>query len=191
MAENVFIPLCDCDQSAFIAIPDISESCPPDGVFSEVEYILLSDSTQSPIVAPTDWNLQADWDAVVDNAAPDGTKIKKLIGIGNVTASDPATRIMPAFVEIVGETTYTLTFTLKAITPEIYNFLQNLENCPALPRLWFITVGGYMFGTNDGIVLSKKLAPFVLNEGQDSYEEYQLILSWKAKTRPERIVSPI
>lgn len=191
MADNEFIVPCVCDESPFIAIDDISLNCPADGIYSEIQYLLLADSTQSPAVVPTDWTLALDWAAVIDNATVDGTKIKQLVGIGNVASGEPTARLMPGRRTVYGETTYTLTFTLKSITATIYTFLQKLENCPSLPIFWFVTTGGYMFGAPTGIVASTKRFPFTLAEGEDSYEEYQIILEWKAQTRPLRIVSPV
>ena len=191
MADNLFIPACDCDGSAFSALPTQNINCPFDAFQSEIQGILLSDTSQPTPPTPADWNLEADWDAVIDNADATGAKIKYLLGIGNVTSGEPTVRIMPGFRNIFGETTYTLTFNLLDMDPQIHTFLQNLENCPSMPRIWFITVDGIMFGAPTGIVTSSKRFPFVLNEGEDSYETNQLIFEWKAKTRPMRITSPI
>jgi hypothetical protein len=191
MADNEFIIPCLCDDSAFITITDVDPDCPPIGDLSEVVYLLLSDTSQAVPPVPADWTLPADWAAVIDNAVNDGTKIKKLIGVGRVESGEPTTRLMPAHKTIYGETTYTLTFRLKSPDQTLYDFLQKLENCPSLPNFWFVTVGGYMFGAPEGIVSASMRPVFALAEGEDSYEEYDIIINWKSRTRPLRIASPV
>jgi len=191
---NDFIPDLDC-ASPFIAIDAPDENCPDSGDLSEVKYILLADSaTLTPAQVSTllpDWTDSADWAAAIDNAAVDGSKIKQLLVIGNVTTAEPSTRQMPAHKVSYGEAVSTLTATVKTVPDNLYSFLNKMRVSSALPYLWFVTVGGKMFGSPTGIELDSKNIPFALAEGLDSYEEYQIIFTWKAKAAPLRIDSPI
>ena len=191
MPDNQFIAACACDGTGFSALPEQNINCPLDAFQSEIVGIALSDTSQAVPPVPLDWTLAVDWDLVIDNTDATGARIKYLLGIGNVTSGEPAVRVMPGFRSIYGEATYTLTFNLLDMSAEIHTWLQNMENCPSLPLLWFVTVDGIMFGAPTGIVTSSKRFPFVLNEGEESYETNQIILEWKAKTRPMRITSPI
>jgi hypothetical protein len=189
--DNEFIPILDCDESAFITIEDINENCQANGDLSQIKYLLLSDSTQNPPVLPLDWTDPIEWAAVIDNSVNNGTKIKQLLGIGGVEEAPGAERDMPAHKTVFGENTYTLTFRIASPTQAVYNFLQKMEASRALPYFWFVTVDGIMFGSPVGIVSSSKRTPFKLDAAKDAYEEYEIILTWKSYTRPLRIVSPI
>lgn len=189
--ENEFIPLLNCDDGQFLPIPEGDIDCPPDNLLSEVQTIYISDLANNGAVYPATWTLTASWTAVIDNAG-DSTKIKYLNGKGSVTQADPTERIRAGHRKSYGESQYTLTFTLDDSSQLTYEQLQYMEASSAMVRLWFKTVGGAMFGAPQGIICNVKRTPFVLNEGEEAYEQYQIILGWKSKTRPVRLaVSPI
>jgi hypothetical protein len=189
MSDNLFRPICNCADVGTPEIEDISEQCPPDSIFSEVQRIFISDGIEHP--EPVDWTNAANWTSILDNTNTDGTKIKWLRVIGNVAFTKGGEILNPGHVKTTLENTYVLDATITGVTALIYEFLATLENCPSLPYIWFETVGGYLFGMQAGIKLTEKTLPFELAEGEDAYERYHLIMSWKSKTRPLRIVSPV
>lgn len=197
MPNNEFITPLGCT-SPYITIDNVDEDCQELAPLSEVKYLLLSDGTQSPLVVPTDWTLTADWGLVIDNAQNDGTKIKQLLGIGNVEVGDPAVVQMAAHKSNQGETTYTLTYDVMVAAPTtaagdpLANFLRRIQASQVKSNFWFVTMGDIMYGSPTGIVPESFVVKGPqLDRGVDARELWQIIITWKAQTAPLRIPSPI
>jgi hypothetical protein len=194
MANN-FVPDLGC-ATPWQLIVDVDLNCPDDGSLSEIQYVLLADSVQYPtaaslLVALPDWTMAADWTAFIDNAEAVGVKAKQLVGVGNVATGAASTRQMPGLKQSKGEAVSTLSFNLKSLPDSIYTFLNKLRSSSALPYIWLVTVGGKMFGSPSGINLDSMEIPFALAEGADSYEEQVLTMTWKSKSAPLRIATPV
>ena len=56
--------------------------------------------------------------------------------------------------------------------------------------MWFGTVGGYLYGGNEGIIVGTD-ANLVLNSGENDFEQRIMELSWDNRYTPERCLSPI
>lgn len=193
--SNIFIPELGC-ATDWSAIDDIDINCPDDGTLSEVQYVLMADTTFYNTAASvsglvSDWTSSVEWVDAIDNSSALSTKAKQLVGVGNVSTAAPSTRQMPGHKQSMGEAVSTLSFKLMSLPDSIYDFLNNLRATASLPRIWLVTVGGKMFGGPAGIELDSLSIPFALAEGVDSYEEQVVTMNWKAKTAPLRIASPV
>ena len=193
--SNIFIPDLGC-ATDWSAIDDIDINCPDDGTLSEVQYVLMMDTTHFPALGNVlsllpDWTDSGDWIGAIDNSSATGFFAKQLVGVGNVSTAAPSTRQMPGHKQSMGEAVSTLSFKLMSLPDSIYDFLNNLRATASLPRIWLVTVGGKMFGGPAGIELDSLSIPFALAEGVDSYEEQVVTMNWKAKTAPLRIASPV
>ncbi len=190
--DNIFSVVCPTDcTSTWIGIEDLDPSCGAGLARSEVNFLYLMHPTLG--VGPSDWTDASAWAAVIDNSDATGVKVKALPVVGNVPAEErPDIPLSNGFIA-KGEGTFTLTAKIQPLTPDLYDFLRAFQ-CPGTPppKFWFTDRGGNMFGKDvEGIQAKSITVNFILEEGDESYEYANIILTWDAQTFPDRIVSPI
>ncbi len=192
MADNVFIALQNCAAGQMLVVPNHDVDCPPELALSEVQRIVISDLANNQAIYPVDWTVTGagGWADVLDNTVASG-KCHYFYGKGSLAQADPEETLRAANRKSYGESQYTLTFSIDSSEQQVYDQLQFFESSPANLRLWFETIGGYLFGSPTGIICNIKRTPMNLAEGENAKEIYQIILGWKSRMRPIRIASPL
>lgn len=185
-------PTCDeCDE---LELPPFvfNDDCDPESEESEICDILFTvEDPENPGTAlggPTDWTQTADWTAAIDNTAAD--KVRKLTGIGDLPEPEQEIRIVSKRRKVMGLKNFTLNHTIDDVTDENYNAARELE-CGGVVRLWLRTLGGRLYGGQEGIRASITKANMPLDRGQNTFERIELQFQWEHSCHPPRIADPI
>lgn len=136
-----------------------------------------------------DWQNPAEWATRLSNSSTNANAIRYIKGTGAL----PEATVQTITYQVnktknIGKTR-TLTFTVEEANLTIHDLFRHFE-CGGQYRWWFRTVGGRLYGGNDGIT-ADQAANLVLNSGPEDYEQRTLALSWDAKFMPEATNSPI
>jgi hypothetical protein len=166
------------------AIEEVDVNCQIAPLKSEVYTLLLQDATLGAGVA--DWTDLADWGTAIDNADTGGTKVRQLLGVGNVAAPERTVVEMAGHRDKNVVSLYTLVFKVTSLTPQLRDFLRKFQCDTNDPKFWYATVGGIMYGKDvTGIQSSNITVDFVLESGRDAYEYANITLQWQAQTDPD------
>lgn len=190
--ENNFI-VCpnDCDTPLAVAVENVDPSCPPAPTLAEIDTLLLMHPTLG--VPPTDWAVAGagGWADVIDNSDLTDVKIKQLSVIGTIAAPERPEIIMPAQTKIQGVGTYSARFEVRSLSDGIYDYLQKLQCGGVKPNIWYTSLGGYMYGQNDGIETTSITVNFIKESGEEAYDYAEILIEWRSKTDPLRIDNPL
>jgi len=190
--DNIFSVVCPTDcTSTWVAIEDLNPACAGPLAKSEVNYLYMM--LPETGIGPADWTDAQAWSDVIDNSDTTGKFVKALPVVGNLPAEERADIPLSNGYVAKGDGTFTLTAKVQPLTDGLLEWLKILQ-CPgtSLPKFWFTDRGGHMFGKDVvGIQTKSVAANVILEEGDESYEYANIILTWEAATFPDRIVSPI
>jgi hypothetical protein len=140
---------------------------------------------------PTDWTATADWATAIDNSDLTDVNVKQLSVIGSIPEPERPEIIMPAQTIIYREGTYTATFQVRSLPDGVYEYLQKLQCGRIKPKFWYTSLGGYMYGSPEGIQSSSIQVNFIKETGTEAYDSANIVLQWKAETEPLRIDNPL
>lgn len=172
----------DCAVLNFPAI-DVDQDCTAfDITESEVCGVLIVQDGNYP----TDWESAAAWEMVINNAGTTAADGKYLVGRGGVPVPDKETVELPKKVDRTIRRTYTLNMNVLNMSDQHYEFLRAAQCGDTSVRVWFETVGGFLYGGASGIEPKMIDADMPLNEGRDSYQQGTLIISWEADGDADR-----
>lgn len=179
-----------CDQCpencASADLPNVLFNDCPEAVISEESEI--TDLFLSTETVPSDWTNTSAWNAVLGQSAPN--KIRRLTGIGDVPLPEAITRTISGGRIIKTSENYTINFDADDTTDANYAFMRRLQ-CGGTFKMWYQTLGKYLYGGPIGIEVNVSNAGEVLARGESGFNIFQFILTWTADCGPERIVSPI
>lgn len=194
---NAFCTVCPavCDDTLVLPAIDANQDCIAiEYKKSQICGIVFQPTTAvAPAVPPsdpTDWTSAAEWATLIDNTTTDNSTHKYLVGIGGLPAPEKAEIELPKNKVRALDRTYTITFSVRNLTDNHYEFFKALQCGTTSFKFWYETVGGRFFGGDEGIVPSKVDVDFPLSEGVDDYEEAVLLLSFEACGDPPRTDSP-
>jgi len=176
----------DCNDLVLPAI-EVNQLCIPELRESEVcgIYFLPAGAT-----GPADWTQAADWTAVIDNTDVLNANVKYLVVEGDVPEPEFSTQRVSRGRSVDGIKTYTLNATIKATTDLHYLFIKALQCGNADFKIWYETLGGRLFGGQNGIELTLVRASAPLDRGADGFERFEIVLQYRAYCEPERIENP-
>ena len=190
--DNIFAIDCDtvlCPAGALGAMDIQTENC-NDVNQSEVDSLIMWHPTLG--VAPTNWGAGiAAIDFDIDNTDATDVKQKQLFVKGGMPASEEITKTLNSFQDVVINRTHTLTLELYTFGDATYDYLRKLQCNKVKPLFCFTTVGGKLFGKDEGIYATKFALDFLLEEGEENCEKWSITISWKSLTAPDRLDNPL
>ena len=152
-------------------------------------FISLEDPNNpgEALFKPTDINDAGDWASAIDNDL--AAAIKHFSGIGDVPEPEVTEAEVFKRQTKITNMNYTLNFDVQHRTQVNYEFARRAQ-CGLKVRFWFATIGGELFGGDDGIG-GNLTAVMPLERGEGSYANILFRLNWNAKCDPPRILNPM
>lgn len=180
------LPTCPTDCSSALAPVSFSK-CNPDINLSEIRRIFIAKANSA---AFTDWKLATEWtERVSATDIIDDDTIRALTVIADKPAAAAVYKDISNGRRMLLYKDHTLNYTIDDVSPENYEFMRTLE-CGGLYKIWYETEGGYLYGGNDGILVTLT-GDDLLNRGADEIETIAGTATWRKKFSPERALSPI
>lgn len=185
------VPVClECDA---LEMPAVSfGNCAPEQNESEINAVFITiDDPENPgeaLGGPTDWESAADWTAALSQTAEG--KVRKLTVIGDLPEPEQEIRIVSDRRRVPGLKTFTLNATVDDTNDDNYEFLLTLE-CGFKVRIWYSTIGGKLYGGEQGILASIIKANAPLDRGQNTFERFEYAFLWERSAHPPRIANPM
>jgi len=185
-------PTCaECDE---LEVPDFSfnDNCDPEQNESEICDILFTiedpENAGEALGGPTDWTLAPDWATAIDNTGT-GT-VRRLTVLGDLPEPEQEIRIASKRRKVMGPKNFTLNGTIDDVTDANYDAARILE-CGGVVRMWYATIGGKLYGGQEGIKASITKANMPLDRGQNTFERIELQFQWEHSCHPPRTDNPL
>lgn len=179
------LPICPTDCSSNLPTQSFS-LCAPDvnnGQISKVFYTTVG----NPLV---DWTSAAEWDSRIENDAVGASKIRALMGVGDLPAPESEEREISLGRKVQGVRKFTLNFRVDE-TNLINHSAAMLLQCNTGNHLfWFETRDHLLLGGSSGIE-GKIKVDIIIPEAYTDIITYQYTFTWDAQFMPEMIESPI
>lgn len=176
-----------CPENCLDQLPSLSvASCNPVLKRSAIQKLYIGKANTAPF---SNWAVPTEWTTRLSNSSTNDDAIRFLLGTGSLPAGTPQTVTYQVNkIRQVGNQR-TLQFIVEEANPTIHEFLRQLE-CGGEYRVWFETIGGNLYGGNEGVLV--QIAPsLILNSGAADIEQRQFDLSWDGQFTPEMVTSPI
>jgi hypothetical protein len=182
-----------CAECTSLEMPTfVFNECAPQQNESEIcaIYITIEDPLNpgEALGGPTDWTQTADWATAIHNTTAD--KVRKLTVIGDLPEPEQEIRIVSKRRRVFGTKVFNLNATVDDVTDENYEAMQALE-CGYVVRIWYETIGGYLYGGAQGVRASIVKANAPLDRGQNTFERIEYGFLFEASCHPPRIETPI
>lgn len=175
-----------CPEDCEVALPAGKfDECAPEVNDSQINVLLIAKGDAVPF---EDWSDPLEWAARLDQAAV-GDKIRKLTGIGSMAKPSAAVRNISNGRKLVTNRGRAVNFKVDETNQLNYDAMRGFQ-CGGIYTVWYGTIGGLLFGGNEGIKVSID-AGEVLPEGDEEIMILDYLVEWKNKISPERIVSPL
>ena len=189
---NIFDIDCDtvdCPDGALGAMDAQSESCNEVNQ-SEINSLIWWHPTLG--TAPTNWGAgitALDFD--IDNTDATDVKQKQIFGVWEMPEPTESTVTTNSFQEVTLSKTFSITGTLYTFGGDTFDYLRKIQCNKVKPNFVFTTVGGKLLGKDGGIVPSKFTLNYVLNQGEESVEQWTFDIQFKSLTAPDRLDNPL
>lgn len=192
MALNSFLTCpADCDTALVLGATDTNQDCTSyKQRYSQLYSLVIQPDAAS---APLDWTSAPAVTEVaneIDNSDTTGNKSKRLVGEGEVPVPEKVTDEYPGRKNRTSFRTYTLTHTIKNLSDEQYDLLRQLQCGYTGFKIWYDTVGGWIYGGANGIDISSIDVDFPKGGGRDDKELAVITITWEADGDPARGNSP-
>lgn len=177
----------NCPENCLTDLPLITvDTCNPVIVKSGINILCFAKKTANPF---NDWTSPSEWSSRLSNSSSDDNAVRFLFGTGSMPAGTKQEITYQVNKKRVTGKTRTLTFTVEEANATIHNAIRILE-CGGEYRFWFGTIGGRLYGGNEGVSADSD-GNLVLGGGENDIENRVIDLSWDNKFSPEMCVSPI
>lgn len=181
----------DCDEALVLGAIDVNQDCTNyQQKYSQVcDLIIMPDGATAPLnwaSAPTVTAVTGE----VDNADTVGGVSKHLVGEGGIAVPEKIADEYPKRKTKVNNRLYTLTFTVKNLSDDQYDFCRQLQCGSTAFSIWYANVGGHIFGGANGIDILSIDCDFPLNEGRDDKELAIITVTWESDGDPARGNAP-
>jgi len=167
----------DCDS---LLSPVDFNPCAPDLRDAEIVYWLIAKGDQplSNVQDPAELSTRISDDSTADTA------IRRLLGIGAITAEFGAERKIPGGKINYAKNTYTGTLDIYDLNDTNYEFMRS-TSCNTQYRIWPVDSNGYIFGGNTGILAVVKGKNDITNN-RDELQVINLQFKYSATRPPVR-----
>lgn len=181
----------DCDTALTLGAIDVNQDCTNyTQSYSQVcDLIITPDGANAPL----DWTSAPTVTAVaneVDNADVAGGVSKHLVGEGGIPPPEKIIDEYPKRKSKTNTRVYTLTFTVKNLSADQYDFLRQLQCGSDAFTVWYGDVGGYVYGGSTGIDILSIDVDFPKGEGRDDKNFATIIVTWEADGDAQRGNAP-
>ncbi len=137
----------------------------------------------------TNWSDPAELAARIDNDSTDATAIRHLTVIGDKPKSEKSQQKISHNRITYSKKTFTINFRIDDNTEANYEFGRSTE-CNGTYRIWFATLGGKLYGGNEGIKANVEMEEVIV-EDDTQYATINGTIKWTSKFSPIRIDNPI
>lgn len=171
----------DCDTALTLGAIDVNQDC--------TNYVQKYSQVCDLIITPDGANAPLDWSSAptvtavaneVDNASTAGGVSKHLVGEGGIPAPEKIIDEYPKRKSKTNTRVYTLTFTVKNLSADQYDFLRQLQCGSDAFTVQYADVGGYIYGGSTGIDILSIDVDFPKGEGRDDKNFATVIVTWEA-----------
>lgn len=190
------LPTCPVDCSTNLPVVAF-DNCSPNAVASEINKIYIAKPSAASFTDwedPTEWAKRLSETNVVPgapgNTTPVGDLIRPLTVIGDRPAPASVVKELSNQRRKNVRKDFTLNFTIDEITTENLEF-QRASECGSLVKFWYSSIGGWLFGGNDGIQDATLTMDLVLARGTDEIMAINCTLTWRNKFTEEGVENPI
>ncbi len=173
----------DCETPV---LPSVAfDECSPDASRrAEINrvYVSYEDPANAgvPATGAIDWS-----DASGITTAFDGTNGIILTVIGDKPDPEEDQRQVSNNRTIIGERTHTINATIDDMSDDNYEFVRSMQ-MGGKYIIWYETIGGSVFGGDEGILANVNSATLPLERGDGNYEAGNVQFSWKKVCDPPR-----
>jgi hypothetical protein len=160
--------------------------CAPDIRASEIRRIFIARVGAMPFV---DWSNGAEWSFRLTQTGTAIDAIRTLWVIGDKPAPTAKRAVISGGRKVTVRKDHVIHATIDDVNQTNHEFIMSLGLGKHF-RVWYETMGGFMFGGNDGIVTLFN-ADMVLLRGQGEIMTYQATLDWNNLRTEDKCISPI
>lgn len=160
--------------------------CAPDIRASEIRRIFIARVGAAPFV---DWSNGAEWSFRLTQTGTAIDAIRTLWVIGDKPAPTAKRAVISGGRKVTVRKDHVIHATIDDVNQTNHDFIMSLGLGKHF-RVWYETMGGFMFGGNEGIVTLFN-ADMVLLRGQGEIMTYQATLDWNNLRTEDRCISPI
>lgn len=164
--------------------------CPIDVSQSEIDSLIIVHPTLGTLV--TNWGaglVLGDFD--IDNTDATDVKQKRFFGVGSLGEPEISEVTLNNFQPYPISKTYPLTFEITQVSLATRDYFRKIECNKIKPLIYYTDVDGFIHGGATGIQPTRFDVSMPMDSGQEGIQKILLSIQWKAKTSPDRYVSPL
>lgn len=183
----MILSLITCPDDCDFTMPTVSfAECNPEVNLSQIAKIYITKQTATSL---SDWTDPAAWAERLSDTDTATNKIRPLTVIGDKPSPETTERTISGGRIVVTDKKHTLNFDIDESNATNHGFARGTK-CVKQVKMWYETIGGLLFGGNDGIDATFKV-DMVLSRTEGDIILYSGQLKWTALDLEERITSPI
>ncbi len=160
--------------------------CAPELHYGEITKVYFTTATGDDFV---NWTSLAEWTGRLADSGGTGDSIRTLILMGDMPAAESTEIPLSADRTARGFKRFTLNLKIDETNETNRDMIRTFD-CDAKYKIWYETADGYLYGGNTGVS-----GTFYFDEiipvGREELQTFTGTFKWKAKTLPERILSPL
>lgn len=160
--------------------------CDPTVKLSEIKRVFFGLVSSD---AFDDWFNPDSWNARLSFTSTDRNAIRAITCIADKPQPTSIKKQLSNDRRKITSKTHVINVTVDESTPTNHTFFQSLKKGRKL-RVWYETMGGLMFGSNNGI-MATVFADMVLNRGVGEIQVYNMEIIWETLELEQYIGSPI
>lgn len=170
--------------------------CQPNIVASEITKIYITNATGDGFTAVrqlAEWTPRLSQTRTHENDDPLEPVDLNVIRTINVIGDRPVSTSSPIAIsngrQHTANRANVINFEMDEISEENHDFVRTIQACGGTFKFWYETMGGLLFGGNDGIKGSFNV-DMQLDRGQESHMRYSGTITWNGKVSEEYVLSP-
>lgn len=176
----------ECGEGCELVLPPTKFSeCAPEGALGQI-IVIYETGVGYPL---TDENSASEWEGRLNMPDSNPAKIRKLLVIGDMPASESTEIPMSNGRTFYGQEDYTINARIDEVNQENYEYAR-YGKCNIRRKIWIETTNGAAFGGPNGIDVSGKWK-LVIPESDQELQTLQAIFRFKADEMPCRFVHPL
>lgn len=178
-------PVCPTDCSVVTPAVDFSD-CNPSINAAQIKNIYVT----NPGYPLANWEDPSEWAARVSNSSSTVSAIRRYTVIGSKPRPTSTIKKISHDRSIAGTKQHVLNIKIDETNDMNYENIVRASECGGQRQMWYETMGGKLYGGNEGIPSSIVIDDVIVEDLED-IERFEGEITWSAKFHPERISSPI
>lgn len=176
--------VCATDCTTTLPVVEFS-TCAPQLLQAQVSHIYLANDG-FPL---TNWEDPAEWATRVSNTNPAPEAIRELVVVGSIADPTVTERKISLGRTVYSPQEFTITARVDDNSDLNYDFAR-ASGCNRQYRVWYATLGGKLYGGNEGILANLRMWE-VIPEDDQELATLSVEVKWRNKFSPIRIPNPI